>query len=47
MMKKKEHEILENAKFFFIKFSEAFAKSDKKTFKDNLTPFFASGEEIK
>lgn len=28
----------------FFKFSEAFAKSDKKTFKENLTPFFANAE---
>ena len=36
---------------FFTKWGEAFAKSDKKTFKENLTPFFATadtcGEYIK
>jgi hypothetical protein len=25
---------------------EAFAKSDKKTFKDNLTPFFATADHV-
>ena len=29
---------------FFVSFSEAFAKSDKKTFKDNLSPFFATAD---
>lgn len=32
---------------FFDKFFDAFLKSDKKTFKDNLQPFFANQEEIK
>lgn len=32
---------------FFDKFSEAFAKSDKKTFKENLLPFFGTQDEIK
>jgi len=32
----------EKAKEFFTHFHEAFARSDKKTFKDNLTPFFAT-----
>ena len=27
---------------FYVSFAEAFAKSDKKTFKDNLSPFFAT-----
>lgn len=34
----------EKAKCFFTQFAEAFAKSDKKTFKDNLAPFFATPE---
>ena len=29
---------------FFTMFAEQFAKSDKKTFKDNLTPMFGSAE---
>ena len=29
---------------FFTNFADAFAKSDKKTFKDNLSPFFASAD---
>lgn len=32
----------ENAKEFFIHFQEAFAKSDKKTFKEHLSPSFAT-----
>ncbi len=32
------------AKTFFVQFMEAFAKSDKKTFKDNLSPFFATAD---
>ena len=31
----------EKAKEFFVKFQEAFSKSDKKTFKENLSPSFA------
>ena len=31
----------EKAKEFFANFIEMFSKSDKKTFKDNLSPFFA------
>merc|ERR1711957_1052166 len=30
------------SKVFFEQFAEAFDKSDKKTFKDNLTPFFGN-----
>ena len=30
------------AQSFFVSFAEAFGKSDKKTFKDNLSPFFGS-----
>jgi hypothetical protein len=29
---------------FFGLFKEAFGKSDKKTFKDNLSPFFGTNE---
>lgn len=32
------------AKQFFVNFAEAFGKSDKKTFKDNLGPYFATAE---
>lgn len=32
---------------YFARFSAAFAKSDKKTFKQNLLPFFATQEEVK
>ena len=32
------------AKNFFTTFDEAFAKSDKKTFKDNLGPFFGTSD---
>lgn len=32
------------ARCFFTQFDEAFAKSDKKTFKDNLAPFFGNSE---
>lgn len=34
----------EKAKEFFVRFGEMFAKSDKKTFKENLHPFFATAE---
>eukprot|EP01016_Furgasonia_blochmanni_P047799 TRINITY_DN7057_c0_g1_i7.p2 TRINITY_DN7057_c0_g1~~TRINITY_DN7057_c0_g1_i7.p2 ORF type:complete len:161 (+),score=51.30 TRINITY_DN7057_c0_g1_i7:63-485(+) len=41
-------DILNSAKLFFGKFEQAFTSSDKKTYKENLTPFFANnGEEIK
>jgi len=32
----------QKAKAFFDQFADAFAKSDKKTFKENLAPFFGS-----
>ena len=32
------------AKTFFTNFGDLFSKSDKKTFKDNLTPLFATPE---
>lgn len=47
MLKKKEDEIRLNSITFFQKFHEAFSRSDKKTFKDNLMPFFSTQEEIK
>lgn len=34
----------QKAKSFFIQFTEAYAKSDKKTFKENLSPFFANAD---
>lgn len=34
----------EKSKIFVEQFTDAFAKSDKKTFKDNLTPFFGSAD---
>jgi hypothetical protein len=37
----------EKAKEFFIRFHESFAKSDKKTFKENLLPFFAHPDHCK
>jgi hypothetical protein len=40
--KVKEYQI--KAKSFFVTFSEAFARSDKKTFKDNLAPLFATAD---
>ncbi len=46
-MNKKELEIAESAKSFFVRFEEAFTRSDKKTFKENLLPFFGVNEEIK
>ena len=44
IIKEKRRQYEEKAKFFFQAFSEAFAKSDKKTVKDLLSPFFATGE---
>ena len=34
----------DKASTFFTRFAENFAKSDKKTFKENLTPFFANAD---
>jgi hypothetical protein len=34
------------AKSYFLKFDEVFSQSDKKTFKDNLSPFFGSAEQL-
>lgn len=36
----------EKAKEFFVHFTEAFSKSDKKTYKDNLAPFFATADPV-
>jgi hypothetical protein len=38
--------VLQDATPFFSNFEAKFNISDKKTFKDNLTPFFATPEEI-
>ena len=47
LLKKKEAEVLENVEGFFNRWSQTFAASDKKTFKENLPPFFALSDEIK
>ncbi|KAL4477729.1 hypothetical protein ABPG72_018903 [Tetrahymena utriculariae] len=47
MLKKKELEIKLSSTQFFDKFAESFAKSDKKTMKENLLPYFVTQEEIK
>ncbi|CAD8122781.1 unnamed protein product [Paramecium sonneborni] len=47
MLNKKETDIRENASHFFNRFLDAYAHSDKKTMKDNMTPFFATTEDIK
>ena len=41
----KVKDYLIKAKTFFTQFQEVFAKSDKKTFKDNLAPFFGSSDQ--
>jgi len=46
-MAKKELEIKATALIFFKNFEDAFVKSDKKTVKDNLMPFFSVSEDIK
>lgn len=46
LLKEKRKLYEEKAKEFFVRFLEAFAKSDKKTFKDNLAPFFATAEHV-
>jgi hypothetical protein len=45
MLKKKEEEVLTNAKNWVAKFEASFLASDKKTFKENLTPYFAGNQE--
>ena len=47
LLKKKENEITTSAISYFEKFLQAFSISEKKTFKENLLPFFATQEEIK
>lgn len=47
MLNKKEAEVRENATAFFGRFADAFARSDKKSMKDNMMPFFATTEDIK
>lgn len=47
MLNKKEDEIKENALTFFKKFNDSYTKSDKKTMKDNMMPYFAIGEDVK
>lgn len=47
MLNKKEADVKLNALTFFPRFQESFAKSDKKTFKENLLPYFATQEDIK
>ena len=37
----------EKAKEFFPRFTESFTKSDKKTFKDNLMPYFATADHCR
>jgi len=44
IIKEKRRHFEERARDFFQAFADAFAKSDKKTFKDNLSPFFATAE---
>ncbi len=46
LLKEKRKFYEEKAKEFFVRFMEAFSKSDKKTFKDNLTPFFATADHV-
>jgi len=47
MLKKKEEDVKANVVKFFDKFKAAFEMSDKKTFKENMMPFFPVSEEIK
>ena len=47
MMKKKEEDILSKVLTFFTKFEQTFASSDKKTFKENLSQYFAIQDEVK
>jgi hypothetical protein len=46
IIKEKRRQQEEKAREFFQSFSDAFAKSDKKTFKDNLSPFFGTPESV-
>lgn len=47
LLKKKEAEINESAQSFFKKWEQTFSASDKKTFKENLAPFFSAPDEVK
>ena len=47
IMKKKEEEIMNKALGFFTKFEQVFGTSDKKTYKENLSQFFAIQDEVK
>ena len=40
----KVHEYQDKSKTFFTDFMQAHSKSDKKTYRDNLSPFFASAD---
>jgi len=42
-----ENQILASAKEFFKKFEEVFAETDKKKYKENLTPLFAVLDDTK
>ena len=44
VVKDKINQYQEKSKGFVEQFTEAFAKSDKKTFKDNLSPYFGSAD---
>lgn len=46
-MKIMEGQILASAKEFFNKFTKTFAESDKKTYEENLSPFFAVSDDVK
>lgn len=46
MLLLKQQEFEKTAVDYFTQFFETFAKSDKKTMKDNITPFFTHNPEI-
>lgn len=43
----KKLEIKKEIEFIFQNLLDAIAKSDKKTLKDNLAPFFATADNVK
>ena len=43
----KEAQINQAVNDYLTRFSTTYAKSDKKTYKENLLPFFATQEEVK
>ena len=47
IMQRKETEILSQAVSFFARFEQIYSTSDKKTYKDNLSQFFAIQDEVK